>query len=131
MQDNKERKMSENTGSFIKKKRQYQEMGMKILHTCRSEICARFPFFSYASAALSAAVETKMFSNSMENENSSQSWIHGIGTDGERIIADPVFLIYTWAACTCCFTVFISILFLTKRWKKDCGMWPVIWLWSF
>ena len=44
MQDNKERKMSENTGSFIKKKRQYQEMGMKILHTCRSEICARFPF---------------------------------------------------------------------------------------
>ena len=52
MQDNKERKMSENTGSFIKKKRQYQEMGMKILHTCRSEICARFPFFSYASAAL-------------------------------------------------------------------------------
>ena len=46
MQDNKERKMSENTGSFIKKKRQYQEMGMKILHICRSEICARFPFFS-------------------------------------------------------------------------------------
>ena len=91
MQDNKERKMSENTGSFIKKKRQYQEMGMKILHTCRSEICARFPFFSYASAALSAVVETKMFPNSMENENSSQSWIHGIGTDGERIIADPVF----------------------------------------
>lgn len=38
-----------------------------------------------------------MFPNSMENENSSQSWIHGIGTDGERIIADPVFLIYTWA----------------------------------
>ena len=72
-------------------------MGMKILHTCRSEICARFPFFSYASAALSAVVETKMFPNSMENENSSQSWIHGIGTDGERIIADPVFLIYTWA----------------------------------
>lgn len=97
MQDNKERKMSENTGSFIKKKRQYQEMGMKILHTCRSEICARFPFFSYASAALSAVVETKMFPNSMENENSSQSWIHGIGTDGERIIADPVFLIYIWA----------------------------------
>ena len=97
MQDNKERKMSENTGSFIKKKKQYQEMGMKILHTCRSEICARFPFFSYASAALSAVVETKMFPNSMENENSSQSWIHGIGTDGERIIADPVFLIYTWA----------------------------------
>ena len=97
MQDNKERKMSENTGSFIKKKRQYQEMGMKILHTCRSEICARFPFFSYASAALSAVVETKMSPNSMENENSLQSWIHGIGTDGERIIADPVFLIYTWA----------------------------------
>ena len=47
MQDNKERKMSENTGSFIKKKRQYQEMGMKILHTCRSEICARFPSVSY------------------------------------------------------------------------------------
>ena len=93
MQDNKERKMSENTGSSIKKKRQYQEMGMKILHTCRSEICARFPFFSYASAALSAVVETKTFPNSMENENSSQSWIHGIGTDGERIIADPVFLI--------------------------------------
>ena len=45
MQDNKERKMSENTGSFIKKKGKYQEMGMKILHTCRSEICARFPFF--------------------------------------------------------------------------------------
>ena len=59
MQDNKERKMSENTGSSIKKKRQYQEMGMKILHTCRSEICARFPFFSYASAALSAVVETE------------------------------------------------------------------------
>jgi hypothetical protein len=97
MQDNKERKMSENTGSFIKKKRQYQEMGMKILHTCRSEICARFPFFSYASAALSAVVETKMSPNSMENENSLQSWIHGIGTDGERIIADPVFLIYIWA----------------------------------
>ena len=36
----------------------------------------------------------KCFRNSMENENSSQSWIHGIGTDGERIIADPVFLIY-------------------------------------
>lgn len=89
MQDNKERKMSENTGSFIKKKRQYQEMGMKILHTCRSEICARFPFFSYASAALSAVVETKMFPNSMENENSSQSWIHGIGTDGERINSRP------------------------------------------
>ena len=74
MQDNKERKMSENTGSFIKKKRQYQEMGMKILHICRSEICARFPFFSYASAALSAVMETKMFPNSMGNENSSQSW---------------------------------------------------------
>ena len=47
MQDNKERKMSENTGSSIKKKRQYQEMGMKILHTCKSEICARFPFFMH------------------------------------------------------------------------------------
>ena len=41
--------------------------------------------------ALSAVVETKMSPNSMENENSLQSWIHGIGTDGERIIADPVF----------------------------------------
>ena len=62
MQDNKERKMSENTGSFIKKKRQYQEMGMKILHICRSEICARFPFFSYCiGLALSAVVETNMF----------------------------------------------------------------------
>ena len=97
MQDNKERKMSENTGSFIKKKRQYQEMGMKILHICRSEICARFPFFSYASAALSAVVETNMFPRSMGNESYLQSWNHGIGTDGERIIADPVFLIYTWA----------------------------------
>ena len=80
-----------------------------------------------------------MFPNSMENENSSQSWIHGIGTDGERIIADPVFLIYTWAEKPerlkrgCLHMLFHCLYqhpFSEKRWKKDYGMWPVIWLWS-
>ena len=96
----------------------------------------KISIFSYASAALSAVVETKMFPNSMENENSSQSWIHGIGTDGERIIADPVFLIYIWAEKPerlkrgCLHMLFHCLysasFFLTKRWKQDCGMWPVI-----
>ena len=69
MQDNKERKMSENTGSFIKKKKQYQKMGMKILHTCRSEICARFPFFLMHQQPFRRSLETNMFPRSMGNES--------------------------------------------------------------
>ena len=99
-----------------------------------------FHFFSYASAALSAVVETNMFPRSMGNESYLQSWNHGIGTDGERIIADPVFLIYTWAENPerlkrgCLHMLFHCLYqhpFSDKRWKKDCGMWLVIWLWSF
>ncbi len=65
------------------KQQQYEKLGRKILYTCRNEICARFPFFFQAAAGLSLVVES---------EN-----LAGIGTDGEAIIGNPLFLIRTWS----------------------------------
>ena len=61
----------------------YQDMGLKILYTCRNEICARFPFFSQSAAVLSPETEA--------------DGIHGIGTDGACIKAQPLYLLRVWS----------------------------------
>ena len=79
------------------KKQQYEELGRKLLYTCRNEICARFPFFSCASAALSIAIQGEERDNPLAPDGECQSYFSGIGTDGERIIGNPLFLIRTWS----------------------------------
>ena len=68
-----------------------RELGSRILYTCRSEVCARFPFFSPGIAALSCEVISREKSRRTDLQE-----IHGIGTDGSRILADPMFLIRVW-----------------------------------
>lgn len=54
-------------------------------------VCARFPFFSPGIAALSCEVISREKSRRTDLQE-----IHGIGTDGSRILADPMFLIRVW-----------------------------------
>ena len=53
-----------------------RELGSRILYTCRSEVCARFPFFSPGIAALSCEVISREKSRRTDLQE-----IHGIGTD--------------------------------------------------
>ena len=57
-----------------------RELGSRILYTCRSEVCARFPFFSPGIAALSCEVISREKSRRTDLQE-----IHGIGTDGSRV----------------------------------------------
>ena len=52
-----------------------RELGSRILYTCRSEVCARFPFFSPGIAALSCEVISREKSRRTDLQE-----IHGIGT---------------------------------------------------
>lgn len=84
--------MNYNSKTIKEKNKSYKNLGMKILYTCRNEICARFPFFSQGAAALDFQVE----GNASVDEMGVQNGISSIGTDGECIKADPLFLINTW-----------------------------------
>ena len=72
-------------------------MGLKILYTCKNEICARFPFFSQGAAALSFIMEEIASANQRVDKIGTKTQITSIGTDGEYIKAQPLFLIQTWA----------------------------------
>ncbi|MEI3413132.1 MAG: hypothetical protein V8Q57_08085 [Blautia sp.] len=54
----------------------YEELGKEILFLCKNEICARYPFWNRAFAALPLQWEAQM---------------DGIGTDGNRLKATPLF----------------------------------------
>ena len=71
----------------------YRELGSQILYTCRNEICARFPFFSAGIAALSCEITGEV----KPTEALEPQEIHGIGTNGSKLWAEPLFLIRTWA----------------------------------
>lgn len=87
-----------NSDSKIKEKNKiYQDMGLKILYTCKNEICARFPFFSQGAAALSFIMEEIASANQRVDKIGTKTQITSIGTDGEYIKAQPLFLIQTWA----------------------------------
>lgn len=87
-----------NSDSKIKEKNKiYQDMGLKILYTCKNEICARFPFFSQGAAALSFIMEEIDSANQRVDKIGTKTQITSIGTDGEYIKAQPLFLIQTWA----------------------------------
>lgn len=75
------------------KENHYRELGSQILYTCRNEICARFPFFSAGIAALSCEITGKV----KPTEALPSQEIHGIGTNGSKLLAEPLFLIRTWA----------------------------------
>ena len=68
-----------------------RELGSRILYTCRSEVCARFPFFSPGIAALSCEVISREKSRRTDLQE-----IHGIGTDGSRILSLIHILNISW-----------------------------------
>ena len=87
-----------NSDSKIKEKNKiYQDMGLKILYTCKNEICARFPFFSQGAAALPFVMEEIDSAKQSVDKIGTKTQITSIGTDGECIKAQPLFLIQTWA----------------------------------
>ena len=83
MQENKDRDKHLNIVGFKERNQQYEELGRKILYTCRNEICARFPFLFRAVTGLSLIVEGDV--------------PEGIGTEGDAIIGNPMFLIRAWS----------------------------------
>ena len=62
----------------------YEELGKEILFLCKNEICARYPFWNRAFAALPLQWEAQM---------------DGIGTDGNRLKAAPLFLVQNYGIC--------------------------------
>lgn len=95
MQNKKERENHQNTGIKGEENSRYEELGTRLLYICRNEICARFPFFSPGLVALSLAVKESKRAVIGEIHSS----FHGIGTDGECIKADSIFLIQAWSEC--------------------------------
>lgn len=87
----------QNTREQREKNRRYQDLAMEILYTCRNEICARFPFLSVAAASLYPVLQCEPDVDKAGNLSPVKERIRWIGTDGEYIKADPVFLIHTWA----------------------------------
>lgn len=84
-----------NLNSERKKADQYQDIGLEILYNCQKEICARFPYFSRALMELPFVVESEENVGDIADTTGILGGFHGIGTDGEKIKADALFLIRT------------------------------------